>query len=232
MKRDTRPQSEKIAAATRAQIMAGLLPPGSKLPSIPRLAAEWEVSTATVQNAWQILRTEGYLESETGKGVFVRERSQFAISSVAYFDPVEREVRYEILDVGEVEAPADIAAALGEERAVLRHRLMLHGDERVELSWSYYPATFAVGTPLGERKRIRGGAPRVLDDLGYPERRFVDRVSVRPPTTEEAEMLEIPAGVHVIRQFRTIYSDDEKVVEVTIVVLPGHLYEVSYSVDF
>ncbi|MER7133844.1 GntR family transcriptional regulator [Streptosporangium saharense] len=228
MKPDTRDQSERIAADLRAQIMAGQIPPGAQLPSIPALAAKRGVSTTAVQTAWRILKAEGYLVSETGKGVFVRDRHQFTVNAAAYFDPAERGVKYKLLDVVEVTAPADVAAALGEEQAVLRRRLTLRQDEPVELSWSYYPVSLVAGTPLAGRGKIRGGAPQVLQDLGYPERDFVDRLSVRPPTTEEAEALDIPQGVPVLRQFRTVYSADERPVEVSVIIKPGHLYELSY----
>ncbi|MFD0883085.1 GntR family transcriptional regulator [Streptosporangium algeriense] len=228
MKPDNRGQSERIAAELRAQIMAGRFQPGVKLPSIPAWAAEHGVSTTAVQTAWRILKAEGHLVSEGGKGVFVRDRHQFTADVAAYFDPAERAIEYKMLAVAEVEAPADVAAALGEERAVLRHRLMLHQDEPVELTWSYYRASLAEGTPLAGRRRIQGGAPRVLRELGYPEREFVDRLSVRPPTTEEAEALDIPQGVPVLRQFRTVYSANERPVEVSVIIKPGHLYELSY----
>src|SRR5690606_34167207 len=95
-------------------------------------------------------------------------------------------------------------------------------------SWSYYPLSIVAGTPLTRRAKIRGGAPRVLADLGYPQRLFIDRVSARPPTTEEAEQLGIPQGVPVIRQLRVIYSDNKKPVEVSVVGKPGHRHELRY----
>ncbi|MEU8380648.1 GntR family transcriptional regulator [Streptosporangium sp. NPDC048865] len=229
MKPDTRPQSEKIAATIRAQIMAGLLQPGSRLPSIPRLAVEQGVSTNTIQNAWQILKNEGYLESETGKGVFVRNRHPFIVDAAAYFEPASRGVTYRLLDVvPEIEPPADVAKALGEKQAVLRHRMTLRDNEPLELSWSYYPLSVAAGTALTGRGRIRGGAPAVLAEAGYPEREFVDQVSSRLPTTEEAELLELPPGLTVLRQLRVVYSDNARPVEVSVLVKGGHMYELRY----
>ncbi|MCG5216197.1 UTRA domain-containing protein [Streptosporangium sp. KLBMP 9127] len=134
--------------------------------------------------------------------------------------------------MAEVEPPADVAAALRDERgAVLRHRLLVHDGDPVELSWSYYPSSIAAGTPLAGRGRIRGGVPQVLADLGHPQRQFTDRVSVRPPTTEEAEGLGLPEGVPVFRQFRVIYSDDMRPVEVSVLIKGGHRYELVYHQD-
>lgn len=225
---DSRDQSEKIAADLRAQIMAGLLPPGTQLPSVPTFAADRGVSTTAIQNAWRILKAEGYLVSQTGKGVYVRDRRQFVVDVAAYYEPASRGVTYTLLRVEQLRAPEDVAVALGEETAVLRHRRTDRDGDPVELSWSYYPTSVVAGTPLTGRSKIRGGAPAILTGLGYPEREFVDRISVRPPTTEEAEGLDLPEGVPVLRQFRVIYSDDRKPIEVSVIVKPGHLYELKY----
>jgi DNA-binding GntR family transcriptional regulator len=46
-----------------------------------------------------------------------------------------------------------------------------------------------------------------VSDLGFPRRHFVDRISARAPTVDEAETLDLPDGTPVIRQLRVIYSD-------------------------
>ncbi|MET9239607.1 UTRA domain-containing protein [Nonomuraea sp. NPDC003709] len=78
---------------------------------------------------------------------------------------------------------------------------------------SYYPLHVAAGTPLAARRKIRGGAPQVLADPGFPEQHFEDRISVRQPTTEEVESLDLPPDVPVFRQFRVVYSDSGRSVE-------------------
>ncbi|MFF3443686.1 GntR family transcriptional regulator [Streptosporangium sp. NPDC002721] len=229
MRPSGRPQSEKIASDLRAEIMAGLLPVGSRLPPIPQLAAERGVSTATVQNAWQILKEEGFIVSEAGRGVFVQEGLPFPVRAAAYFDPSTRGVTYKLLGVAEGPAPADVAAALGEDRAVCRCRLMLRGETPVELSRSYYPASWAAGTALAGRGKIKGGAPAVLNELGRAERGWIDRVSTRPPTSEEEDLLKVPQGLSVLRQFRMVYGDGGRPVEVSVLIKPGHLYELEYQ---
>ncbi|MGH3924701.1 MAG: UTRA domain-containing protein, partial [Pseudonocardiaceae bacterium] len=138
---------------------------------------------------------------------------------------------YRMLDVAETRPPADVAQALDlgdDDVAILRHRLLLHDGDPVELSWSYYPATIAAGSPLTGRAKIPGGAPQALATLGYPQREFTDRLSTRLPTTEELETLGLPDGVPVIRQFRVIYSDNERPVEASVLIKGGHLYELLY----
>lgn len=228
---DSRPRYQQIAADLRAQIMSGALPPGAKLPSTRQLGDRYSAPGATIQNALTALKGEGYLHGQPGKGVFVRDRQSHVVEVGAYFAPSPRGYSYQLLRVAEDQPPTDVAQALDlseGDRAVLRHRILLRDGEPVELSWSYYPPDIASGTALAGRGKIRGGAPRVLSDLGFPEREFVDRLSARPPTTEEVEGLDLPEGVPVIRQFRIVYSDDARPVEVSIIIKGGHLYELRY----
>ncbi|ATE53619.1 GntR family transcriptional regulator [Actinosynnema pretiosum] len=231
---DSRPLHQQVAAALRAQIMSGDLAPGARLPSTSQLVETFGAANPTIQKAQAQLKDEGYLRSQPGKGVYVREREPFVVEAGNYFAPSPRGYAYQLLDVAEVVPPADVATALGlteGERAVLRQRLMTRDGEPVELSYSYYPAHLAAGTPLAGRGKIRGGAPQVLAELGCPQREFADRLSARQPTTEEVELLDLPAEVPVIRQFRTIRTYGDRPVEVTVMVKGGHLYELLYRVE-
>lgn len=63
----------QIADDIRERIRAGEYPPGSKLPSYPKLAELYSVHPATIQRAMTILRTRGDVYGEQGRGVFVPE---------------------------------------------------------------------------------------------------------------------------------------------------------------
>jgi hypothetical protein len=77
--------------------------------------------------------------------------------------------------------------------------------------------------------KIRGGAPQVLADLGFPQRTFVDRISARQPTVEEAETLALPTGTPVIRQLRVIHSDDERPVEASVLIKAAAMAAFGYE---
>lgn len=229
---DGRPRHEQVAADIRARIMSGEFPPGSQLPSIPSLVTRYAAATATVQRALGALKAEGSIYSEVGKGVYVRRRPPLVVAASTYLAPAPSGYSYRLLDVSEVVPPSEIAGSLslGEgEKAVLRHRLLLHGGEPVELSWSYYPSSLAAGTELAERKKINGGAGRVLAELGLSQRTMIDRVSTRMPTSDEVETLNLPPYVPVLRQLRVIHADGGRPVEVSVLVKGGHLHELRYE---
>ncbi|MEU7748716.1 GntR family transcriptional regulator [Nonomuraea sp. NPDC049158] len=228
---DSRPRHQQIAAELRAEIMSGDLKAGEQLPSTPHLVARFNAANATIQRALQALKDEGFVRGHAGKGVFVRDRRPLVVNASTYKTPGPREYSYELLKVGEVTPPSDVAAAFtisGDDLVVLRHRLLLHDGAPVELSWSYYPVSIAAGSPLAARGRIRDGAPQALADLGFPQRHFTDRISVRQPTETEVQGLDLPPDVPVFRQFRVVYSDGERPVEASVLIKGGHLYELSY----
>lgn len=240
---DKRPKIEKIAAEIRALIMSGEWEPGRKIPSTDDLIKAHGTSNVTVQKALNVLKAEKLLEGRSGSGVYVREKAAQIITPVSYMAPSDPGQSYrwtteaanrgqrgsnKVLSVGEVTVPKRVADVLGSKSAVLRTRLGLLDDEPAELTYSYYPLDLARGTRLADRRKIPGGSPTLLAEMGYPPVEQVDEVSARPATTEEYELLEIPGDVPVLEVFRIVYSNDRQPVEVTVLVKPGHLYKMGY----
>lgn len=227
-----RQHQDAIAAEIRAQIMNGDLAPEERLPNNSELSVQFAVAGTTIQAALKILKDEGFLVGKKGQGVFVRSRQPFVVDVANYFQPSPQQYSYNLLKVAEVTPPVQIARALqipDGGSVVLRQRLLLHDGVPVELSNSYYPAELVRGTPLAGARKIRGGAPAALADLGFPQRSLTDEVSTRPPTTEELEVLELPGSMPVLQQFRTIFSDEQRPVEASVLVKGGHLYVLRYS---
>ena len=220
---DGRPRHQQIAADLRALIMSGDL--RGKLPTTHELMDRYGVGSPTVQRAIQVLKDEQFAEGKRGSGVYAVDR--VPIDSIAYV-PAERGYAYKLLGVSMVVPPVEVrdAFALGpDDTAVMRHRLMTLHDLPVELSWSYYPAQLAVGTPLAERRRIKGGATELITGLGHRPVRYEDRITARLPTTAELELLELPDDVPVLRQFRVLFTAVGEPVEATVMVKGGHRYE-------
>ena len=66
------PIYEQIMDQIKAQIMNGELKEGDALPSMRLLAKELRISIITTKRAYEELEREGYIESYTGKGSFVK----------------------------------------------------------------------------------------------------------------------------------------------------------------
>lgn len=131
-----------------------------------------------------------------------------------------------LLDVETIDATERIAAALElgpGERVVVRRRLMLLDGRPVEIANSYYPALLAEGTPLADKAKIRGGAPRAIAELGMHVAYADEEVELDATLTfAEAALLEVAENVRVVRLFRTACTEIDTPVEVTeSVMLPA-----------
>jgi DNA-binding GntR family transcriptional regulator len=73
---DRDPLYRQLADIIRGQIESGEIPPRRAVPSKRMLRQRYDVSARTVDAAMGILRAEGLIEAEPGKGLFVTERGQ------------------------------------------------------------------------------------------------------------------------------------------------------------
>ncbi|NUK24767.1 GntR family transcriptional regulator [Streptomyces lunaelactis] len=197
---DHRSLHERIAADLRDETMSGDLGPGAKLPSTVQLKARFDASNATVQKALQLLKDERLVIGRAGAAVTVREHRQRTALN---------------LPEGGT--------------ALLRRQVLMLDDEPAELVTSYYPVDIARGTAMMDRRKIKGGTPTLLAELGYPPRLSVDRISARVPTQEQYAALQLPSDLPVLRTLRVVYSDHDRAIEATVMVKAGHLYELQYE---
>ena len=62
----------QIVNQIKASIMSGELSPGDALPSMRNLAMQMRISLITTKRAYEELERDGFIESYTGKGSFVK----------------------------------------------------------------------------------------------------------------------------------------------------------------
>ena len=123
--------------------------------------------------------------------------------------------------VGRIAAPPDVAQRLDldEGSSVLVRRRVFHLDGvPVALTDSYYPLSFAAGSPLEQPGPIKGGGHAVIEDPAGPIRRNIaysaDDITARMPTVAETEALNLGQGVPVFQILRTVYDAEDRPVEV------------------
>jgi DNA-binding GntR family transcriptional regulator len=133
---------------------------------------------------------------------------------------------------GEVAAPQRIAEALGIEggdTVVVRRRVILADGAPVELADSYYPASIASGTPLAEPHKIKGGAVRLVAELGYATARVREDVTARMPSEGERAMLQMPTGEPVVVLERLSSTADGQPIQADIMITPASLRRLRYE---
>ena len=244
----------RIVDDLRSAILAGRLAPGERLSSEWELAEQYRTSRPTVRRAVAVLKAEGLVITEQGRGAFVRPKPHVRLlvtganyrrhrnAGLAGFNAqvAEQGQRPEqrLLEVGPVEAPVEVAVRMEIEESapvIVRRRLFLVDDQPVALCDSYYPADLAAGTAIAEAARIRGGALAVIEDPAGPIRRSVarsvDELTSRMPTRRESDQLQLAPGVPVVRVLRTIYDTDGAPLEVQDSVVAADRHEFRYEVD-
>lgn len=127
-----------------------------------------------------------------------------------------------LAEVAEVDPPEQVATALrlpaGQKVAVRRRVILLDGDA-IELADSYYPLSVARGTALLERRKIKGGAPTLLAQMGYTPSRASEDLEFRHATEAERSALALPEGADVLTILRTTSTEDGSPYEVQHMVM-------------
>jgi GntR family transcriptional regulator len=234
------PPSRRIADELRQMILSGELPPGAKLPSERRLAQSYGAARNTARQAIAILQSEGLVEAEHGRGVFVRRRPplrrlrhdryarRYREAGKAPFraevEAQGRQARVEVREIGPVPAPVWVAERLGlneGSRVLVRKNRYLADDEPIELANTYIPWAIAEGTALLNAVPAPGGIYACLASLGHELTRLQEDVSARMPLPEEVRLLRLARGVPVIELIHTSFDQDGQPIEVTHSVLPS-----------
>lgn len=113
------PIYEQIEEQIKSQIMTGSLVAGEALPSMRVLAKELKISIITTKRAYEDLERDGYIESVTGKGSFVK-----AVNS----DIVKENMMFEIQEL--LDKACDKAVIGKVTRAELKEMIDLLYDEK------------------------------------------------------------------------------------------------------
>lgn len=241
----------QIADDLRQRIMGGEFTPGGKLPPKRVLAAEYEVSGATMDKALEVLKDERIVEGRTGDGTYVLERQRhlWSSSSVPYLTPRPRGASdawsdqtaakgragsQKLVEVAEIEPPGSVCEVFGlqaTDLVVVRRRIVYLDDLPIELADSYYPTSIARGTPLALRRKIKGGSVTALSDLGFRAARVAEDVSARRPTAEECASLAVDEGLPLLVLHRVVRDGSGNPFEVSVMTMPSDRRRLQYSIE-
>src|ERR1019366_6595889 len=74
----TPPKYAQVIAELQRRIESGEYPPGALMPSEHQLSGEFGIARPTVVRALRVLRQEGWIETQRGRGSFGRGRPALA----------------------------------------------------------------------------------------------------------------------------------------------------------
>ena len=192
------PKYAQVIDELRRRIESGEYPPGSLLPSEHQLSDEFQIARPTVVRALRVLRQDGWIETQQGKGSFVRGRPALAglESQRTGEEALNREEAREpseVTEAGIAPPPPRVAALLGTagKGGVLARRVLVRQDgEPSELVTWWVPAALAEGTDLVRVEPLHGGVRGHLSRRkGARVDHVLEQVTARHPTAQEAKLL-------------------------------------------
>jgi GntR family transcriptional regulator len=250
-----RPKYRALADELRGRILSGRLAPGRPVPSEAELMRAYAVSRNTVRLAVGLLRAEGLVVTEHGRGSYVRpqlpvrrlgsERYRQELQQARGGEPpvtsftadqqitwsayrLEREFR-------EVPATAGLAEllALPDGTMLLERRFVFYAGNRAQqMSYSYYPLALVAGTPVADpdREPWPGGNIAQMASLGIDVTEVHERVRARMPVPDEIETLDIAPGVPVFAITRVMLAGARPVEAAVDIVIPADRCELDYRI--
>lgn len=235
------PKYAQVVAEIKSRIERGEYPPASLLPSEHQLVSDFGVSRPTIVKALSALRQDGWIDTQQGKGSFVRGRPALAGAertrpAESLLELPEAQLSGELVQAGVKLAPGYITRLLGLEpgaKAFLRQLLLSEDGGPVELASMWLPMELASGTSLA--------SPELMDEsirhhLQVRKKvRFdhaVERISARQPTGEEAALLKVAPDSPVLNVIVTAYDATARPLQVVDIVLPGDRHEIHDAYPF
>jgi GntR family transcriptional regulator len=249
---DSRPLYHQLASLLRKQINSGELSPGDRVPTEIELSERYNTSRNTVRLALDVLRNEGLLTSQQGRGSFVRSEPPmryYASLTGARNKRLEADRRRDtfgqqieaqgkkpkqVSTVEIIPVSAEIAAHLGMdegEQVAVRRRVQYADDEPLQLGDSYYPLPLVQHSKIMDPADVVEGTDQVLEDLGHTPTRYKDEITWRMPSADEATKLHLGPATPVGRLLRTTLDQDDRPIEVYEVILPGDRHVLLYEVE-
>lgn len=219
------PPFRQIAAALRDSIHAGQLKPGEHVPSVRSIVRDYKVAIATAQRALTLLRSEGYIEPQPGRGNAVTHPSTWGHATSDHLVRTRKigrvypEGQYARIIEAVVEpANDDLAAGLGLQsgaEVIRRVRVQYSDDHPIATSTSWFDgALISVAPRLLQPERIVEGTFAYV--AATTERRatsWEDHYEPAQATKVEAERLGIKPRSLITRGRNWIYDQTGDVIE-------------------
>jgi len=232
---DRVPRYAEVATKIRADITAGRLKPGDRIPTEREIMTREDVSVTVARAAVAQLRGEGLVESVRGHGSYVRRHWEMIRSAAGrYRRTGATPNKFEAAQSGiEVRVEADIRPAV-QPRADVAERLSLPesgervseviyhwyvDDELFQVSIQWEPLRITAGTPIERPSNGRLDSPDVItrmDSIGKPITHVDEWIRARP--ARAGDPIDVPEGTSLICITRTHYAGDEPVETADIII--------------
>lgn len=241
---------DEVAAALKQRIEHGEYAAGQRLPSEREISEELKVSRATVRGALLRLQTENLIDIVPRGGAFVRSpiskvlvgpsspdkatglELKRAGSFIRAMEAQGRKTLVRFIEPSSIiPAGEDIGTKMemSADISVLR-RYRVHLVDRVpyRILDSYYLASL-LGDLLGKDEGYIPLFKWLRDRTGLRAAKAFEKINVRMPTAEEANLLNISRTQPVVDMDRWVWAHDNILFEYSHIVANAALHEYTYT---
>jgi GntR family phosphonate transport system transcriptional regulator len=205
MVNDALPLYIQIADKLRQDISSSVYQKGDQLPTEADLSVRFGVNRHTLRRAIEVLRTEGLIRVDRGRGMFVASTSiTYPLSKrVRYNDVLKAQglqVSHKILAIITIPADSKIVKRLALEAntpVVLFERLAFADEHPISVSSSYFPSSLFPGLPQ-HCEQYHSISKLLQQEYGCEHIRQSTRISARTVQPKDARLLELPAGAPIL----------------------------------
>lgn len=238
MSQESLPLYQQIADALRQEIQDSVFEIGDRLPTETELSQHFGVNRHTLRRSIEVLRHEGIVHVERGRGTFVvaapiavpigkRVRFNESLKAQAV------ELRWQVLQAAELPADARVAKYLEiqvGEPVVLYERLSVSEDVPLSLSSSYFPG--ALFPRLVEHCQTYRSISKMLHaEYDCDHIRWSTRLSARLVQAKDARLLRMPATKPILWSESVNVDQRSRVIEYGVTRFRGDRMELVIQND-
>jgi DNA-binding GntR family transcriptional regulator len=234
----------QVVQQLRAQIAAGELAEGDRLPSQREMMKRWGISMQTASKVIGALKTEGLAVATVGRDTVIAPGAAARLAAVAAsitLPPVQApaaEAGTEIVvTAGKATVPASVAEALGTapgRRALRREEVTLADGSPVMVAVSWFPAAVADKAPkLAASEPIPAGALAYLAEAARARPAHADEETAATEADEQiAKALGLAPGSPVLATRTRYHAADGQLLQYTeTATVPGHWQPRRYTLS-
>jgi DNA-binding GntR family transcriptional regulator len=233
----------QVVRQLRAQIAAGDLQDGDRLPSQREMMNRWHISMQTASKVIGAMKTEGLAVPSAGRDTIVATGAAARIAAAAQGAarapaslPPAPGAAVTAATAGKAAAPGPVAEILGippGRRALRRTEIREDKDQPASITVSWYPPGVADQAPrLADSQPLPAGAlAYIAEATGTRAARADEDYAAEPADDGTANALAISPGSPVLVTRARYHAADGKLIEYAETTMPtGHRYSRTYAI--
>ncbi|MGB3192520.1 MAG: phosphonate metabolism transcriptional regulator PhnF [Limnoraphis sp.] len=236
MNPNTMPVYAQIAHELRQNINQGVYQVGDKLPTENQLSEHFSVNRHTVRRAIALLKSEGLLRVDQGRGTFV--------AGIPIRYPIGRRVRYnaamieqglettfQLLRAVEISASSSVASNLklsSGDKVALIERLTFVDDQPISISTGHFPLS-CFPNILSFQHKMWSISQLLREVYGCDHIRQSTRVSARVVRPQDARFLRVPLNYPILLTESINVDQDGRIVEYGVTRFRGDRMELVFE---